>query len=102
MDGFKCKRCGHVAGQKCDLVNHLRRKRPCQPILDDTDCETLLQQVQAECHRNKTSQRREKRAQVRAGESEEMRGVLEEISKLRKELVGVKGILKEFQSLIQV
>lgn len=102
MDGFRCKRCGHIAGQKCDLVNHLKRKRPCQPIHDDTDCETLLQQVQAQCHRNKTSQRRERREQVRAEESQEMRCILEEIARMRKELEDCKFILKEYQSLLKI
>lgn len=39
---FTCSRCGAVFKQKQGLQRHLMKENPCDPILEDTDRQTLL------------------------------------------------------------
>jgi len=41
MVEYNCLRCGYVAKQKNHLVNHLKRKNICKPILEDISIETV-------------------------------------------------------------
>ena len=41
MVEYNCLRCGYVAKQKNHLVNHLKRKNICKPILEDISIETI-------------------------------------------------------------
>ena len=41
MTIYTCTRCGYITNHKTNLVCHLKRKRPCESILDDTPPEVL-------------------------------------------------------------
>ena len=41
MVEYNCLRCGYVAKQKNHLVNHLKRKNTCKPILEDISIENV-------------------------------------------------------------
>tara|TARA_B100001564_G_scaffold358297_1_gene376584 strand:+ start:186 stop:1124 length:939 start_codon:yes stop_codon:yes gene_type:complete len=41
MVEYNCLRCGYVAKQKNHLVNHLKRKNICKPILEDISIENV-------------------------------------------------------------
>lgn len=43
MEQFLCKRCGYSADVKHTLFRHWKRKIKCDPILEDIDVETLMQ-----------------------------------------------------------
>jgi hypothetical protein len=42
MDNFNCKRCGNEFAQKKYLVQHLKRKTPCEPIVADIPIDEYL------------------------------------------------------------
>jgi uncharacterized C2H2 Zn-finger protein len=42
---MECKRCGHVSGQRTDLIKHLRRKKTCAPTKEDIDVTILLDEL---------------------------------------------------------
>ena len=42
---YTCKRCGYEAFQKCNLLDHLSRKKPCKPLREDIPCNDLLVEV---------------------------------------------------------
>lgn len=42
---FTCERCGYEATQKVHLINHLQRKKACQPDLSNTDRNVLLEEL---------------------------------------------------------
>ena len=45
---FICKRCGYNTNVKCNLITHFERKKPCKPILENIEIETLLFNLNAE------------------------------------------------------
>jgi hypothetical protein len=47
MSEYACQRCGFKSNFKHVLVNHLQRKKPCDPFYIDIPCMTLLQQYKA-------------------------------------------------------
>ena len=42
MVEYKCFRCGYIAKQKSNLVNHLKRKNICLPKNDDVSIESII------------------------------------------------------------
>ena len=45
MTIYTCTRCGYITNHKANLVCHLRRKRPCEAILDDRSPADLLTEL---------------------------------------------------------
>jgi hypothetical protein len=45
MVEYTCKRCGYFSKKKYDMSIHLKRKKSCEPILEDISCETLLDEI---------------------------------------------------------
>ena len=41
MGNYKCFRCGYSASQKSNLINHLKRKNICKPLLEDISIEDI-------------------------------------------------------------
>ena len=41
MVKYNCLRCGYVAKQKINLINHLNRKNICPPLLEDISVEEM-------------------------------------------------------------
>ena len=42
---YQCSRCGYLSNRKYNLINHLKRKRICKPILLDVDTSELLKEL---------------------------------------------------------
>ena len=42
---YECIRCGYSSNYKHSVISHLKRKRPCKPILLDVDCCILLEDL---------------------------------------------------------
>lgn len=42
-----CKRCGYKTEIKCNLINHLKRKNKCPPLIDDIPINDLLGSLQS-------------------------------------------------------
>jgi hypothetical protein len=42
---YECKRCGHQCKTKSNLISHLQRKTPCEPIIIDTTVESLIEEL---------------------------------------------------------
>lgn len=45
---MKCPRCNLLCKCQSALIVHLSRKKPCKPTFDNTDCKTLIEQIQNE------------------------------------------------------
>ena len=41
MVEYKCLRCGYTAKQKNHLINHLKRKNICRPLLENISIEKI-------------------------------------------------------------
>ena len=52
MVEYKCLRCGYIAKQRCNLVNHLRRKNICNPIIMDISIEDIINFYQFDIPQN--------------------------------------------------
>jgi len=44
---YKCKRCGHQTTSKSNLISHLNRKNPCDPILSAASIQDLKDELNA-------------------------------------------------------
>jgi hypothetical protein len=38
---YNCARCGYYTNRKSNIKTHLNRKKPCKPLLEDIDINTL-------------------------------------------------------------
>lgn len=45
MTSWDCKRCGHIATTKSNLLQHLRRKKPCNCIIQDIDVSVYIEEL---------------------------------------------------------
>ena len=77
---YVCKRCGHQAIQRSNLISHLSRKTPCQPKISNTDRAVLLEEVNNRNHGNAG------KADPRSAIAKESQAVIREIGKLRAEI----------------
>lgn len=51
---MECNRCGYKASKKCNLLQHLRRKKPCSPTLSDMDRDEYINQLLGKAYNNST------------------------------------------------
>lgn len=54
MTTFDCKRCGHIANKKGDLLKHLQRKHPCEPSKENIPCSVLITELTHKDYNDKT------------------------------------------------
>jgi hypothetical protein len=54
MVTFDCKRCEHKCGTKANLISHLSRKNPCEPIISDIPASSLIAELTHKVYNEKT------------------------------------------------
>lgn len=42
---FTCERCGHASTTKANLISHLSRIHPCEPLVSDIECLALIKKL---------------------------------------------------------
>lgn len=97
-EDWTCERCGHVAYQKSDLLRHLKRKKQCQPTLQDVDVAMLIDALTKKEYNEKTydCEHCKRKFNNRSSKSRHMKtckellklntiaNVMEEVNELRK------------------
>lgn len=110
MNAVKCRRCGHQCTSKSNLLQHLRRKKPCVALLEDIKVDDYIESLLARQHEGKLYEcrycdkcftaasnrcRHEQRCKQQLKETS--KSDKEEIKQLKRELDELRACFEEFK-----